>query len=427
MADGSTPLVSIGLPVYNGERYLGEAIRSILEQTFADFELVIADNASTDGTADICRAAAATDPRVRYHRNVTNLGASRNFTVVFELARGKYFKWAAHDDACAPDFLKRCVQVLETDPAVVLCYAKTVTIGADGRRLKEWPELTGFAEAAAHRRFRASLWIGETYLFWGLIRASALRTTRLLGPYTGHDLPLLGELALHGRFHMVPEVLFFHREHAERSVRKHDFTRPHEAIGWCAPERQNKVILPQWRLFAEYCRAIRRARAGVDDKLRCVGYMLPWLRTHQRELIRDLFYAMRRWPIVGGGLFDLYKAALARGWRTRTERLVRDLRSQVRSDQGIIFVDDGALLGTLPDSWRVVRLLERDGHYYGPPESDEVAIGEVERLRQQGIRLLAVVWPSYWWFDYYTGLHRHLREHYRRRLQNDRVVLFDLA
>jgi GT2 family glycosyltransferase len=427
MAAGRTPLVSVGLPVYNGERYVGEAIRSILDQTFTDFELVIGDNASVDRTADICRAAAAVDPRVRYHRNETNLGASRNYSVVFELARGKYFKWAAHDDALAPDFLRRCVEVLETDQTVVLCHAKTATIGADGQFVKEWPEPTDFAEEAAHRRFRASLEIGETHLIWALIRTSALRTTGLLGPYTGHDLPLLGELALHGRFHLVPDVLFFHREHAKRSVRQHDFTRPHQAIGWYAPERQGEVILPQWRLFAEYCAAIRRVRAPLDDKLCAAGHMLPWLWKHRSELIRDLFIVMKGWPIVGRMLFDLYKAALDRRWQARAERLVRDLGSQVHSDEGFILVDDGALLGMLPDSWRVVRLVERDGHYQGAPESDEVAIGEVERLRKQGVHMLAVVWPSYWWFDHYTELHRHLREHYPCRLQNERVVLFDLA
>src|SRR4051794_3298661 len=92
------PKLSIGLPVYNGENFLAHAVDSILAQDFRDFELIISDNASTDRTAEICRGYAESDPRVRYVRFETNQGGSRNFCYVFELARGEYFKWAAHDD-----------------------------------------------------------------------------------------------------------------------------------------------------------------------------------------------------------------------------------------------------------------------------------------------------------------------------------------
>ncbi len=87
------PRVSIGLPVFNGERYLARAIDSILAQDFRDLELVVCDNASTDRTAEICAAYARRDPRVRYHRNPRNLGAGPNYDRCFHLARGEYFKW----------------------------------------------------------------------------------------------------------------------------------------------------------------------------------------------------------------------------------------------------------------------------------------------------------------------------------------------
>ena len=98
------PRVSIGLPVYNGERYLPQALDAILSQTFEDFELIISDNASTDSTQDICKSYAANDARVKYFRNSSNIGISRNFNRVFELSSGgEYFKWCAHDDLMAPD------------------------------------------------------------------------------------------------------------------------------------------------------------------------------------------------------------------------------------------------------------------------------------------------------------------------------------
>src|SRR3954470_23138397 len=108
-----TPRVTIGLPVYNGARYLAEAIESVLAQTFTDFELVISDNASTDATAAIALQYAARDPRVRYSRNRENIGSARNFGRAFELATGEFFKWMASDDLISPEFLENCVAALD--------------------------------------------------------------------------------------------------------------------------------------------------------------------------------------------------------------------------------------------------------------------------------------------------------------------------
>src|SRR5512139_3267591 len=119
------PRVSIGVPVYNGENFLKDALDSLLAQTFKDFEIVIADNVSTDQTEEICRSYAAKDARIRYYRNETNIGAGPNHNRVFELSRGEYFKWVCHDDMCAPEFLERCIEVLDRDPSVVLCHAET--------------------------------------------------------------------------------------------------------------------------------------------------------------------------------------------------------------------------------------------------------------------------------------------------------------
>ncbi len=131
-----TPRVSVGLAVYNGENYLREAIDSILAQTFTDFELILSDNASTDKTQEICLEYAAKDKRIRYYRNDQNIGGIRNQIRTVELSRGEYYKLAAHDDVCAPDFLEKCVEVLDRDPSVVLCYPKTKIIDENGNFLK---------------------------------------------------------------------------------------------------------------------------------------------------------------------------------------------------------------------------------------------------------------------------------------------------
>ena len=103
------PLLSIGMPVYNGQNYIKEAVNSILRQTFKDFELIISDNGSSDGTQKICEECAHKDKRIKYIRHEHNRGASWNFNYVAGLASGKYFKWAGHDDNLDPEFLKECV------------------------------------------------------------------------------------------------------------------------------------------------------------------------------------------------------------------------------------------------------------------------------------------------------------------------------
>ena len=146
------PLLSIGFPVYNGQRYLETTLSSILGQTFTDFVLTISDNGSTDATSEICREFAARDPRVRFHRSESNRGLSWNYNRVLELSSGKYFKWMADDDLYEPEFVERCVDVLERDPDVVLCYTRTVLIDEFGHRVKDWDDGYDIGTSSPSRR-----------------------------------------------------------------------------------------------------------------------------------------------------------------------------------------------------------------------------------------------------------------------------------
>src|SRR5680860_1035425 len=124
--------VSVGMPVYNGEKYVGAALECLLSQTLTDFELIISDNASTDRTESICRSYAARDSRVRYFRNEQNTGGTANFNRVLELASSEYFKWACHDDLHAPTYLEQCAGILDRNPSFVLCHSKTRHIDSNG-------------------------------------------------------------------------------------------------------------------------------------------------------------------------------------------------------------------------------------------------------------------------------------------------------
>src|SRR4029434_7870788 len=114
-------LLSIGMPVYNGGQYLASALESLLNQDSPRLELIVSDNASTDDTEDICRRFVRKDSPITFRRNETNVGAAANFNAVFELSRGHYFMWAAHDDLWHPTYARRCVEMLKQDADIVLC------------------------------------------------------------------------------------------------------------------------------------------------------------------------------------------------------------------------------------------------------------------------------------------------------------------
>jgi len=133
----SIPRLNIGLPVFNGEKYLAQTLESILGQTYSDFELIISDNASTDGTQDICLEYAARDRRIRYHRNSQNIGAAQNWFYVFDLSSSEYFASVAHDDIYDREYMHKCVDVLEQDASVIVCYSKTRAIDGSGNFLRD--------------------------------------------------------------------------------------------------------------------------------------------------------------------------------------------------------------------------------------------------------------------------------------------------
>ncbi|HEX8393767.1 MAG TPA: glycosyltransferase [Longimicrobium sp.] len=207
------PLVSVGLPVYNGERYLREAIESILAQRYRNLELVISDNASQDGTEAICREYAARDARVLYHRSASNRGAVWNFNRVFELARGEYFLWQAFDDARHPEYLSRCLDALRADPRAVLCCTGIRLMDETGADLAPGEFPVGIRPVGATPELRLDALAGSTYWydFYGMVRASALARTRMCRPVWGFDVVLLWELCLMGPVVEVAEPLFSYR------------------------------------------------------------------------------------------------------------------------------------------------------------------------------------------------------------------------
>ena len=275
-----TPRVSVGLPVHNGEAFLGEAIESVLGQTFGDLELVITDNASSDGTAEICRRYQAADPRVVVHRNPTNLGAARNFNLAFQLSRAPMFRWMAADDLLEPTCLEHCVEVLDADPSVILSHTDVKIIDGDGEIVLHFQYPPGYASwESPSRRFhdvmRLDRWCAELF---GLVRSEVLRKTHLMDRYVASDRILRAELALRGRFQIVPEPLFLNRDHPGRSVRA--LPAHHLRGEWFDPSLAGRRILPHWRILREYVRCIRRSPIRPAERRRCYVHTCRWLGIH---------------------------------------------------------------------------------------------------------------------------------------------------
>jgi glycosyltransferase involved in cell wall biosynthesis len=292
METGTRPRVSIGLPVYNGENFLAAAIESILAQTFTDFELIVCDDGSTDRTGVICRPYAARDRRIRYHRNERNLGAAPNFNRCFELARGEYFRWAAHDDLLAPDLLERCVAALEADPDAVLCHSLVRVIDEEGRTVTEFgsPLQPGVGAPRASERFAAAALTHHlaTEVF-AVMRRDVLATTRLYGGYPRTDTALIAELALCGRFIELPAPLFLNRDHPDRYMRALA-ADVGGSLAWYDTAMANRRALPSWRLYRELFRMVGRHVAEPGERLRCYGHLLrwPWVNWNLVRLMVDL-------------------------------------------------------------------------------------------------------------------------------------------
>jgi glycosyltransferase involved in cell wall biosynthesis len=281
------PRVSIGLTVFNSERYLEECLQSLLAQTFEDFELIISDNASCDGTRAIALAYATRDDRVRYIRNRYNLGLAGNFNQAFRLSSGEFFKWAAYDDLCSHDFLLRCVEVLDRDPRVVLAYPRTEGIDEQGRvtvRHGPGPDLTSPDPATRFSRImRAPFW--GTPLF-GLVRADVLRLTGLMPSNIAPDHVLLAELSLRGRFQLTPEDGLFNRDHPGRWYVKSSTFRRAQQVD---PQLGKSAFLLRLRQFQSYLSAIGRVPLDEPSRLRCYLAVGRWVadRVAARALSRD--------------------------------------------------------------------------------------------------------------------------------------------
>lgn len=290
--NATNPRVSIGLPLYNAERFIDQALNGILSQTYTDFELIICDNASTDRTQEICQRYAAQDSRIRYYRNSHNIGVSRNFNRTFELASGQYFKWCAHDDIAQPTFLEKCVEVLDQRPDVVLCYTRGIGIDETGLELRHFVYTLKTDSAKPHERFRDLVMVEHPMIMlFGLMRADILRKTPLLEHYPASDRVFMARLGLLGPMHRIPEFLHLNREYPGTSVKKYGDS--YRLMAMYNPDKEGKISFPSWAIFFGYLRAILAYPLSLQERLQCLKILWQWSYRRRRKFVRDITRAIK--------------------------------------------------------------------------------------------------------------------------------------
>jgi glycosyltransferase involved in cell wall biosynthesis len=227
----TAPMLTIGVPVYNDQRYIRGALMDILSQEFSDFELIISDNCSTDGTSAICKEVAASDPRVKYVRQPRNIGAPGNFLYLRAIGRGKYFCWVGSDDRYRPDYFSKLVAALEQNDHAVSAFSNYHEIDEEGRRISDTICLNYSSNAPTVRvlkfwldgRRRRDVWI------YGVHRMSALRKIRQFRRHwfrrsEGHDSSyvMLTQLLASGPYLHLDDDL--HERRLHKSIGRHSYS-----------------------------------------------------------------------------------------------------------------------------------------------------------------------------------------------------------
>jgi glycosyltransferase involved in cell wall biosynthesis len=277
MTSSTPPRVSVGMPVYNGEKYVAMAIESVLAQTYADFELMICDNASTDRTEEICRAYAARDARVRYLRNEKNLGAGPNYNRTFTSATGTdFFKWLAHDDVIAPTYLEKCIAALDANPDAVLCQSIISNIDQHGVERSTYDsQLTvcRTASSPSERFAEAILKEHRNTDVFGLVRRKAMIGSILHGNFYCQDKGFVAQMSVRGRFLLVAEPLLGYRDHPDQFTHA---LRVSDTPAW------HNTTIKRWNraaylmLFLHYVKCVHLDVRGWRERLRCYPHLVRW-------------------------------------------------------------------------------------------------------------------------------------------------------
>jgi glycosyltransferase involved in cell wall biosynthesis len=289
----SPELVTIGVPVYNGARYLRQCVDSLLSQTFGDFVLLISDNASTDGTREIAESYVKLDARVRYYRHSSNVGMYGNYEHLMRSADTRYLKIANADDFWAPTMIADAVSRLESDASIALCYPLMTKVDADGRPTEQYDYRLHLVEDDPAVRFRRVLTeIRLINHLTGVIRTEAIRRTLPIPRITGFDRTLVAELSLYGKIFQLDEYHYFRRFHEQAS----SHLRGSEAhqVAYVLPAGAKALRFEAWRNHLGLLRRVARSPLHPVSKVSVSAWLLRRAAWDRRQLAMELVSAIRR-------------------------------------------------------------------------------------------------------------------------------------
>ena len=294
-----SPIISIGMPVYNGAEWLEASIESILDQTLKNFELIISDNDSSDSTGNICEKFASADTRIRYIRQPVNIGASANYSFVFRAARTPYFKWASANDICHETFLELCVSELESRPDLAVCFPRTQLFANhpdDGQDYFDDLILLDDNPCKRLKKFLRNIKLNN--VMNGVIKSEVLEKTSLIKPYYSSDIVLMAEVSLYGKFAEIPKALYFRRmdEKTSTSLMSEEKVREHYD-----PRKKSSMLFQSWHLEIGYLSAALRAPLNVRERACVLSVVLRGVWWSRAELAADVREAFQKWGSRSAG------------------------------------------------------------------------------------------------------------------------------
>jgi hypothetical protein len=424
MAVAPQPRLSIGMPVYNGERFLDETLESILAQSFDDFELLISDDGSTDGSYELCQRYAQSDSRIMVSRSDASRGPAHNFNRVFRLSGGELFKWCAADDVMDTRFVEACVSELDRNPDAVLAYPRARTLSALGTMSDVWGGHRGLTSASTSARWRAAMAPPRNPMpveVFGVVRRNSLAQTSLFGGFPDCDRFLIAELSLLGRFAVIEDPLLVHREHRARAglqLTAESITAPMVCLG----TEGASMRFPHWRLGRSCVLAAARAPTGASERMLCLLTTAQWAARNRRRLQYDISRNGERLPVVGSRMGRIHDRLAANRWARRTRRAAGLIATKVPRCELIVLVDDDSLDRKAFSALEIVGLSSGEG---SPPDGPS-AVAELKQAMHAGARYLAFCWPSFWWLDYYQELATYLELHARVVTRDKNHILYAL-
>jgi glycosyltransferase involved in cell wall biosynthesis len=292
MSDRSeTRLVSLGVPVFNGEEYLVECLDALVAQDYTDIEIVVSDNASTDTTQEIVRDFADRDERIVYDRHEENRGASWNYNNCVARSRGSYFAWTAHDDLRPPRFVSATLEGFrEVGGNAASVYGTSEFIDEKGAVIG--PDLDVLDERSSRPHVRLAAALGSVNFagpVFGLLPRHILDRTRLIGSFAASDYVLICELAMLGPIVQIEEMTMGRRLHP-RSSREANRSRA-DVRAWFDPNVAPDRLTDRQRLFREYQRSVGNLGLNRLDRVAC-------------RLTIPTVMSLRRARVAGGALRD---------------------------------------------------------------------------------------------------------------------------